>query len=274
LARRNRLYDGSHFRKKQPSEQTMAINYDHARNRHTLVGASAALKIIFDTSPPKSILDVGCGAGTWMRAAVEQGVTDVVGVDGVEVPEDRLYVPRSLIKVLDLSETINLGRHFDVAFCLEVAEHLPEVSAEKLISSIAGHADNVLFSAACPNQPGQHHINCQWPAYWQTRFNEHGYICDDSVRWQIWADERIEPWYRQNLFWARRDRNNAGKEPRLKDVIHPAMFDAICAQHMRNMSERLRDIEQGSQRWTWYGSLVARVLWVKLGRVMSSQNKR
>jgi hypothetical protein len=60
----------------------------------------------------------------------------------------------------------------------------------------------------------------------------------------------------------------------LKDVIHPGMFDAMCTQHIRNMSERLRDIEQGSQRWTWYISLVARALWIKLGQVMSSQNWR
>jgi SAM-dependent methyltransferase len=253
----------------------MNINYDHIRNRHnhTLDGAAAAFQTIFGSNPPKSILDVGCGAGAWMRAALERGATDVVGIDGIEIPEECLYVPRSFIKTFDLSEPINLGRRFDVVFCLEVAEHLSEASAETLISSIVAHTDTVLFSAACPNQPGQHHINCRWPGYWQLQFNQRGYVCDDSVRWQIWADDRIEPWYRQNAFWARRDAKNAGKEPRLRDVIHPAMSDAICSQQLRDMSEHLRDIEQGSQRWTWYISLATRALLVKLGRRITFSQK-
>jgi SAM-dependent methyltransferase len=241
----------------------MNIDYDHARTRHTLDGPTAALQTIFGSNPPKSILDVGCGGGTWMRAALQRGVTDVVGLDGIEVPEEYLYVPRSFIMTFDLSEPINLGRRFDVAFCLEVAEHLPEASADNLISSIVAHADTVLFSAASPSQPGQHHVNCRWPAYWQERFNQHGYVCDDSVRWQIWADERIEPWYRQNVFWARRDPKNAGNEPRMRDVIHAAMFDSICFQRLNDFE---RDIEHGSKHWTWYISLAARALLVKLGR--------
>jgi SAM-dependent methyltransferase len=174
----------------------VTIDYDHAASLHTLQGAAAALSTIFGScAAPKSLLDVGCGTGTWLRAALDLGAFDVLGIDGIAVPEQQLHVTRTAIELCDLSNPFDLGRRFDVALCLEVAEHLPESSSAGLISSIAAHSDAILFSAACPGQPGQHHVNCQWPSYWQALFNGEGYVCDDSVRWQIWDDKRIEPWY-------------------------------------------------------------------------------
>src|SRR5262245_54459582 len=168
----------------------MKIDYDHGQNRHTLEGAADALFSILGSNIPRSLLDVGCGTGTWLRAASDLGVAEVFGVDGI-VPEASLHISKDLVSQQDLSKTFNLARRFDVALCLEVAEHLPEEAADSLITSIVAHSDMVLFSAACPGQPGQHHINCQWPIYWQDLFNQRGYACDDSVRWKIWDDSRI-----------------------------------------------------------------------------------
>ena len=97
-----------------------------------------------------------------------------------------------------------------------------------LVTSIVDHADTVLFSAACPDQFGQHPVNCQWPKYWQDLFNGHGFACDESIRWSIWIDSRIEPWYRQNIFFARYNPENAGREKRISPVIHPDMIDLFC----------------------------------------------
>jgi hypothetical protein len=112
---------------------------------------------------------------------MDLGALDVLGIDGIAVPEQQLHVTRTAIELCDLSNRFDLGRRFDVALCLEVAEHLPESSSAGLISSIAAHSDAILFSAACPGQPGQHHVNYQWPSYWQALFNGEGYVCDDSV---------------------------------------------------------------------------------------------
>src|SRR5207244_51594 len=138
-------------------------------------GPREALKIAFRDNAPKSLLDVGCGVGTWMRAASDLGVVEVFGIDGII--SDHLYVRRNTISKFDLSKPFDLKRHFDVALCLEVAEHLPATAADDLIASITSHSDVVLFGAACPSQPGQHHINCQWPIYWQEKFNRRGFVC-------------------------------------------------------------------------------------------------
>ena len=133
-------------------------------------------------------------ASAFGLTAVEFDVTDIFGVDGVAIPTEQLQISSSLFRQQDLTRPWNLGRRFEAALCLEVAEHLDEKNAAVLIDALTTHSDCVVFSAACPGQPGQHHVNCQWPAYWQKMFNECGYVCTDEVRWQIWHDERIELW--------------------------------------------------------------------------------
>lgn len=242
------------------------IDYDHEKNRHTYEGAFAALGAILGDDIPQSFLDVGCGTGTWIRAAIELGVADVKGIDGHEPPDELLEVEAGTIDAFDLSERFDLGRRYDMIVCLEVGEHLEKKYAENLIASLVSHSDKVLFSAAIPGQPGQHHVNCQWPSYWQDLFNAQGFVCDDSARWLIWEIQNVEPWYRQNMFWAKRNDAAAGSEPRLKNVIHPDFVSAFGSSFESHEREK---IELGSQAWTWYLTLPFRAAVAKLSRRMS-----
>ncbi len=122
------------------------ISYNHASNLHTKTGALIGMDKFLTVHKLTSLLDVGAGTGTWLAAALANGVTDVVGVDGVQADEALLCVPQSLIITHDLREPFRLGRRFDGAICLEVAEHLPESSAQTLIESICSHTDFVFFS--------------------------------------------------------------------------------------------------------------------------------
>lgn len=243
----------------------MNIDYDHAQNMHTQRGPAAALPVIFGSAIPKSILDVGCGTGTWLKAALNLGITDVYGIDGVEIPPEQLLFDNRLFKRCDLTTNVNLGRRFDLALCLEVAEHLDEEFASVLVQTLVNHADQIVFSGACPGQPGQHHVNCQWPSYWQRVFNQRGYVCDDNLRWKIWDDIRIEPWYRQNLFAAKKDPKFAGAEPRIKSVLHPDLQQLIFA--LRNDFEHhVTQIEEGRMKAQWYFRTPARALIEKIKR--------
>jgi SAM-dependent methyltransferase len=239
------------------------IDYDHAQNVHTVSGAAAALAAVFSAGVPNSLLDVGCGTGTWLRAAIDLGVVKAIGIDGIVVPDHLLTVPREAIRLIDLTLPFDLGRRFDMAVCLEVAEHLPEACASQFVADIAAHTDLVLFSAACPGQPGQHHINCQWPSYWQGLFNRNGFACDDSIRWKIWDNSRIEPWYRQNMFWARRDPSLAGQEPRLRPVIHPDFVEGMSRPFVAEARHR---IESGAEAPTWYLTTLVQAAAAKFSR--------
>ena len=228
----------------------MTIDYLHASNAHTCEGARIGYRYVstHTQKPITSLIDVGCGTGTWLRAALDQGVTDVSGVDGVMAPASELAVPAAYIQRIDLTAPFKLDRRFSVALCLEVAEHLVAAHAPSLVQSLTDHANTIVFSAACPNQPGQHHVNCQWPEYWQEIFNAQGYMCDDSIRWAMWTEPKVEPWYRQNMFIARRAFDKAGKEPRLRPVLHPEMVSLLKEQR----KQQLRGIERGAMPFFWY----------------------
>jgi SAM-dependent methyltransferase len=149
---------------------------------------------------PTSVIDVGCGVGTWLRALADIGVSKVVGVDGPYVSPQRLVIPAEQFRGRDLREPLaDLGR-FDMALSLEVAEHLPANCARPFVKGLTALAPVVVFSAAVPGQGGANHINEQWPDYWAELFREEGFVQTDPLRPRLWYDHRVEWWYRQNMF--------------------------------------------------------------------------
>jgi SAM-dependent methyltransferase len=241
------------------TRQVADICYEHSDAVHSLAGPRAALPLIFPQGIPKSILDVGCGTGTWLKSASELGSDEVLGIDGVLMDEARLHIPRSCFRRVDLTKHWDVGQRFGLVICLEVAEHLDACHAEPLVEALCRHSELVLFSAACPGQGGQNHVNCQWPEYWQRFFNKNEFACSDECRWRIWEDARIEPWYRQNIFTALRDPHAAGREPRLRSVIHP---DMVIYLREAAFEEKVREIEKGRMKIEWYfGATVLAIGW-------------
>jgi 2-polyprenyl-3-methyl-5-hydroxy-6-metoxy-1,4-benzoquinol methylase len=155
--------------------------------------------------PLRSVCDVGCGDGSWLRAFREAGVTDVLGIDGEYVHEHPLQIPVANFKTMDLNEEISLDRPFDLAISLEVAEHLSEDRATSFVRDLTRLARLILFSAAIPGQGGTNHINEQWQTYRTALFAQCDYVLCDVPRPQIWRNRRIAYFHRQNmlLFCAR-----------------------------------------------------------------------
>ncbi|HEX4793281.1 MAG TPA: class I SAM-dependent methyltransferase [Humisphaera sp.] len=169
--------------------------------------------------PCKSVVDVGCGIGTWLRVFQEQGINDCLGIDGEHVDVDLMEVSPRQFRALDLRFPINLDRRFDLVVSLEVAEHLPAESADLFVETLTSLGDVVLFSAAIPFQRGNNHINEQWPQYWAKKFAARGYVTVDCIRRFVWDDADVEPWYAQNtLVYV--------KESRLADYPALASFHA------------------------------------------------
>jgi SAM-dependent methyltransferase len=148
---------------------------------------------------PKSVIDVGCGDGTWLSVFQELGVSDMVGLDGDYVDRRQLQIAQDQFRSIDLSSPFSFSRSFDLAMSLEVAEHLPPNSADGFVESLTRLAPVVLFSAAIPSQGGTHHLNEQWPGYWAGLFEARGYLPIDCIRARIWASKQVEWYYAQNL---------------------------------------------------------------------------
>jgi SAM-dependent methyltransferase len=190
--------------------------------------ADEILPIILELLHPASIVDVGCGAGHWLASANELGVKDTLGVDGAWVLETKLAIPRENFVAHDLGTPLNLGRRFDLAFSLEVAEHLPALHAQPFVKTLCQAADKVVFSAAIPGQGGRHHVNEQWPAYWADFFQECGYQCHDILRRRIWNNPRVAWYYAQNVmvFVRAGSLNHLGPPSQPLSLVHPALWSA------------------------------------------------
>jgi hypothetical protein len=119
-----------------------------------------------------------------------------------------------------------------LAISLEVAEHINPEYANTFVKNLTQSSDIVLFSAAIPLQRGTNHVNEQYPSYWKKIFEEYGFKCVDCIRDKFWDDNRVDFFYRQNMFiYCREDlceevrmKFNEGAYPRL-DCVHPEMFE-------------------------------------------------
>jgi SAM-dependent methyltransferase len=160
--------------------------------------AQAIVPILEDALHPRSVLDLGCGRGAWLEVWKANGAAEVVGVDGDYVDRSDLAIDQSEFRALDLGDTIDLQRRFDLVESVEVAEHLPESRARDFVVDLCRHGDAVLFGAAPPGQGGEHHINEQPYAYWRTFFEELGYEPFDCIRPQVASRRDVAPWYRYN----------------------------------------------------------------------------
>jgi SAM-dependent methyltransferase len=163
--------------------------------------ARAIVPIVMDLLHVRSVVDFGCGRAAWLRAFRENGVEEILGLDGNYIDISEILIANGEFLVVDLERPVTLDRRFDLAICLEVAEHLSARASGTLVRSLVASAPLVLFSAAIPGQGGTSHINEQWPEYWDRIFADSGCQRVDLIRPLIWQDDRVEWWYRQNLYF-------------------------------------------------------------------------
>lgn len=163
-----------------------------------------------------SLLDLGSGHGAWAAEWSRAGVKDVIGVDGEYVRSAQLAIASEKFVAHDLAKPLDLKRRFDLVQSLEVAEHLSPKHADTFVDNIVRHGDVILFSAAVPNQGGEHHVNEQPPEYWRARFAARGYEVFDWVRPRVANNREVKAWYRFNTFIYA---NQAGKQRLPKAVL-------------------------------------------------------
>jgi SAM-dependent methyltransferase len=220
------IYDDLHGRQLAAEE---ALNYRSAER---------IIEILFRHYTPESVLDVGCGLGTWLKAMQAHGVADVAGIEGDWLAPARLQVDANLVSRRDLEQPFDLGRRFDLVVSLEVAEHLSEAAAPTFVESLVRHAPVILFSAALPFQGGHHHVNEKFPPYWAEHFARHEYAAVDLIRGEIWDSPDVLWWLRQNaLVFAHRDviAGNAALRTRASvrspmSIVHPVHYGRTVEQ--------------------------------------------
>lgn len=127
---------------------------DSALNDHKFFA-----KIIYDIVKPKSVIDIGCGAGGWLSVFKNEYNCRITGVDGDYLDREKLLINDDEFITYDLEKHFkfnpkNIEDKFDLAMSLEVAEHLPPSRGPGFIDDLTELSDAVFFSAAVPNQGG------------------------------------------------------------------------------------------------------------------------
>jgi len=241
----------------------------------SLASAKVVVPLILEKYSVNSVVDIGCGVGTWLSVFAAHQVKDICGVDGDYVDRSKLHIPREFFAAADLNSPLSLNRRFDLAVCLEVAEHLPMASASVLVGSLTQLSNIVLFSAAVPGQGGANHINEQWPDYWDRLFGDRGFRSIDWIRPKIWNSGQVDWWYAQNIFVYASEKSSFGTtncatatfcntDGPLR-VVHPGMFE-----HLRkHYTSLLEDYHTPGMLWcvrataqSIRSALIRRVPWL------------
>ncbi|MBI1374420.1 MAG: hypothetical protein GC159_17020 [Phycisphaera sp.] len=166
-----------------------------------LSSAQVVVPRVMELLSPTSAIDVGCGPGAWLGVFESAGVERTIGLEGAWLKDEQKLIDADRIITTDLAgDWTPPGERFDLALCLEVAEHLPYAASAGLVKRLTDLAPAVLFSAAIPGQQGTDHINEQWPSFWRRLFEARGYVRLDPIRRHIWQDERVAWYYQQNLY--------------------------------------------------------------------------
>lgn len=188
-----------------------------------------------------SIIDFGCGAGTWCLAAKNLGVSMIYGIDSNSL--SRAQSNDCTINYIqsDIGKKMPLLPKFDLTISVEVGEHISENDSDAYITNLVNASNIILFSAAVPGQEGLHHINEQPLSYWVKKFKKHHFELVDSLRGVFWNNSSVEIWYRNNIvFFAHEESvswlTNALPKPQpIVDFIHPQLFERKIIKYKGNL---------------------------------------
>lgn len=224
-------------------------SFYYKRNQKTVHAAevilSKALKIIPEV---KSAVDMGCGVGTWLSILKGKGVERIMGLDGPWVNKGFLEIDQDSFTETDLTQPVKFDLKFDLAISMEVAEHLPPESAQTFVKSITDLSDFILFSAAIPFQGGRKHLNEQWQDYWVDLFRKEDFVAADMIRNEIWNDDKIPVWYRQNtLLFVNKNRTDDIKAQIPNQVIFSAVHPKLFMDQVKRNPMNWKDIVIGKK---------------------------
>lgn len=249
---------------------TTPYDSDFFRRNHTvsLSSAQRIVPLLLESINPQSVVDVGCGDGTWLSEFYNRGIKDILGLDGDYVGREKLLIPNELFQARDLRSNHEIPRTFDLALSMEVAEHLPKEIASAFVQFLCKLAPVVLFSAAIPGQTGVNHVNEQWQSYWVDQFATQEFAAVDCIRPQVWTQPQVAVWYAQNTmlyirktFLARHSKLEALSHQTKGfpvDLVHPRLFTRALE---RNARSRRRGVGTRLRRYLrcFFGSRSASV---------------
>lgn len=163
--------------------------------------AGIVAEILIREFQPKTVIDIACGCGIYVKEFRDRGV-DAVGLDGSKVA-----IKMSLAG--DKLGFVNFCRGFspirekaDLCVSIECAEHVDKRFSTDIVSMLASASDHIFFTAAIPGQGGVEHINEQPNSFWIDLFARQGFAFDRELTERLrreMQEKKVIWWIPQNL---------------------------------------------------------------------------
>lgn len=105
-----------------------------------------------------TVIDLGCGYGTYLWLLKTMGFIDLMGVEGSDMED--LFEHENIL-IHDLSNELTLDKSGNV-ISLEIGEHIPSEYEGAILNNMARHVAKghyLIMSWAIPGQCGHGHVN-------------------------------------------------------------------------------------------------------------------
>ncbi|WP_006245914.1 glycosyltransferase family 2 protein [Mycolicibacterium tusciae] len=171
---------------------------------------------------PLSVMDIGCGAGQYLKYFAANGSQRVIGVGGIE--REKTYLDVEEYVNADLRDPLELAEAFDVVMSLGVAQDIPAGAESRFVSSIVRHAHNrIVFCSVGQGHPEDEQINNRSVSYWLELFASAGWhpCVFDSLAMRSLS---TFPWLSSNLVVLAPGVTNAAAPERLREGGSPTKW--------------------------------------------------
>lgn len=152
----------------------MKIN-DHLGGHQNVTNVDEELlKLAKEMFGIKNMLDIGCGPGGMENICNNLDIS-WTGIDG-----DPNVSKENIITHDFTTGPLRINQSFDLVWSVEFLEHVEEKYISNFMPLFT--LGNVcIVTAALPNTPGKHHVNCKENKYWIDIFNQYGFDFDENT---------------------------------------------------------------------------------------------
>ena len=144
----------------------------------------------------KSIIDFGCGVGSFLEGAYNYNCKKILGIE-LNLPAAKKYIPKNILPFIiqkDITSPIELNEKFDFGISFEVAEHIDPEKSKNFINNLTNYSNKyIILTAAPPGQGGTNHINLRKKIFWMNLIQKRGFKYEKKLVEQCKKDwEKFE----------------------------------------------------------------------------------
>lgn len=157
---------------------------DYFHNQSIIAFAKDVAEKIKLRFSPKTVLDVGCANGHFVKALREIGI-EAWGIDGSRAaieaadPSMKRYLGEVIAPFRCLPK--HFPQKYDLVISIEVFEHFADEVLDESVKALCDFGDRILFSSTPWAYEDPTHLNIHLPSYWAQLFDSYAFALDPSV---------------------------------------------------------------------------------------------